>query len=117
MPASKKIVVLGMINLFALAIAALVGEVGFLLFWQPNYRIRCERWWVGSGMTQAGRKYWPDSTYRIESREFNSLFQTNRKATGRAPNRRGRRIPIVLLLWATHSPRACRSSTTRRSVP
>ena len=54
MPASKKLAVLAMINLFVLAITALVGEVGFLLFWQPNYRIRCERWWVGSGMT-AGR--------------------------------------------------------------
>jgi len=49
MPASKKIAVLAMINLFVLAIAALVGEVGFLLFWQPNYRIRCEHWWVGCG--------------------------------------------------------------------
>jgi hypothetical protein len=79
MPASKKIVVLAMINLSVLSIAVLVGEVGFSLFWQPKYRIRCERWWVGCGMTQAGRKYWPDSTYRIESGEFNTLFRTNSK--------------------------------------
>jgi hypothetical protein len=79
MSASKKLAVLAMINLSVLAITALVGEVGFLLFWQPNYRIRCERWWVGSGMTQAGRKYWPDSTYTIESREFNNRFRTNSK--------------------------------------
>ena len=73
-PARKKIAVLAMFNGIVLPLAAVVGDVGFTLFWQPNYRIRCERWWVGCGMTQAGRKYRPDSTYRIKSREFNTLF-------------------------------------------
>jgi hypothetical protein len=77
MPARKMVPVLAMINLFVLASVALVGEVGFRLFWKPNYRIRCERWLVDSGMTTAGRKYWPDSTYRIQSEEFDTWFRTN----------------------------------------
>ena len=118
MPAGKKLAVLATINLFVLAITALVGEVGFLLFWQPNYRIRCERWWVGSGMTAAGRKYWPDSTYIIESREFNNRFRTNSKGYRLRPEpARARRIPIGLLSWATLSPKACKLTTTRRFVP
>jgi hypothetical protein len=77
MSASKKIAALAVINLFVLAVAVVVAEIGFTLFWQPNYRIRCERWLVGCGMTPAGRKYWPDSTYTIESTEFHARFQTN----------------------------------------
>jgi len=77
MTARKRFTVLAMINLVFLATAAIVGEVGFRLFWHPKYQIRCDRWLVGSGMTTAGRKYWPNSTYRIESREFNVRFRTN----------------------------------------
>jgi hypothetical protein len=77
MPARKRFAVLAMINLVLLATAAVAAEVSFRLCWHPNYRLCCERWLVGSGMTTAGRKYWPNSTYRIESREFNLRFQTN----------------------------------------
>jgi hypothetical protein len=64
-------------NSILLAGIALVGEVGLRLFWHPKYSIRCESWLAGSGMTTAGRKYWPNSTYRIESLEFNVRFQSN----------------------------------------
>jgi hypothetical protein len=77
MPAGKKFAMLALLNLVLLAIAALVGEASLRLFWQPNYRIRCERWLVGAGMTTAGRKYWPNSTYTIDSREFHAVFRTN----------------------------------------
>jgi hypothetical protein len=77
MPAHKRLAVLATVNLFFLAITVLVGEVSLRLFWHPKYQIRCDRWLVGCGMTTAGRKYWPNSTYRIESREFNVRFQTN----------------------------------------
>ena len=75
----KRFTLLATINLLALATAALVGEVGLRLAWHPNYQIRCERWFFGSGMTTAGRKYLPDSTYRIDSPEFQIRFQTNAK--------------------------------------
>jgi hypothetical protein len=77
MPAGKRVTLLAIINLVIFATAALVGEVGFRVFWEPLYQIRCDRWLVGSGMTTAGRKYWPNSTYRIESREFRIGFRTN----------------------------------------
>jgi hypothetical protein len=77
MPARKRLAVLVTVNLFFLAITILVGEVSLRLFWHPKYQIRCDRWLVGCGMTTAGRKYWPNSTYRIESGEFSNQFRTN----------------------------------------
>jgi GDSL-like lipase/acylhydrolase family protein len=64
-------------NLLIFCAMALVGEVGFRLFWNPKYWIQCENWVVGCGQTSAGKKWWPDATYRIESREFRVRFRTN----------------------------------------
>jgi hypothetical protein len=75
--ARRKPVVLLFVNLALLVAVALAGEVGFRLFWSPKYILRCDRWLVGSGMTTAGRKYWPETTYRIQSGEFQVRFRTN----------------------------------------
>src|ERR687886_540389 len=77
LPLRRRVVLLTVVNIVVLTTVALLGEIGFRLFWKPKYRIGCERWWVGSGMTTAGRKYWPASTYRISSPEFSVLFRTN----------------------------------------
>jgi hypothetical protein len=66
-----------LINIVILSATALAGEVCLRLFWEPAYQIRCDRLLVGSGMTTAGRKYWPSSSYRIESQEFKVRFSTN----------------------------------------
>jgi hypothetical protein len=99
MTARQRFAVLAMINLVLLATATIVGEVGFRLFWHPNYQLHCDRWLVGSGMTTAGRKYWPNSSYRIESREFNVRFRTNsrgyRERPGPTPTGHPYRIALV----------------------
>ena len=77
LPTRTKLAVLATVNLCFLAILFLVGEVSLRLFWHPKYQICCERWLVGCGMTTAGRKYWPNSTYRIQSDEFSLPFRTN----------------------------------------
>jgi hypothetical protein len=65
------------INLVSFVAFGLVGELGCRLFWNARYWIRCENWVVGSGQTQAGRKWWPNTTYAMESSEFRVRFRTD----------------------------------------
>jgi hypothetical protein len=69
--------VLALINLAGLAALAAAGEAW--LWWSGGgtYWVRCEGWRVGSGRTGAGVKWWPETTYRIESGEFRARFRTN----------------------------------------
>src|SRR5262245_5795369 len=67
----------------------LLAEIGFRLFWNPKYWIHTGRLIVGSGQTEAGKKWWPETDYSVESSEFQTEFGTNaagyRARPGRAP--------------------------------
>jgi hypothetical protein len=64
-------------NLLALGTFVLFAEGAFRLWWSPRYWIRSSRWLTGSGQTEAGKKWWPDTTYNVEGAEFRLEFRTN----------------------------------------
>lgn len=64
-------------NLLVFTMAGLLTEVGFRLFWHPRDWVYCESWLVGSGAGRAGPKWWPNTTYRIEGREFSVRFRSD----------------------------------------
>src|SRR5262249_54752795 len=66
-----------LVNLAALGLLGVVGEVAFRLLHRPVYPIACDRWGVGSGQTEAGKRWWPETTYRVEGREFRTQFRTD----------------------------------------
>jgi hypothetical protein len=66
-----------LVNLASFTVIGLCAEAGFRMFWNPKYWIRSERWLIGSGNTEAGHKWWPETTYRMESSEFRVRFRTN----------------------------------------
>jgi hypothetical protein len=76
-PGRTRILRLVLVNLVTLTAFGLLGEVGFRLFRHKRYWIRCDRVVVGSGQTRAGKKWWPETTYLIESPEFRVRFRTN----------------------------------------
>jgi hypothetical protein len=84
LPTRRKVILLIAANIAVLATAVILGELGCRFVWKPKYRIECEQWWVGSGMTPAGPKYWPTATYRISSPEFDVRFETDARGY-RAP--------------------------------
>ena len=73
----KRVSFLLLTNLVAFSIALLLAEVAFRLFWSPRYWIHCDRWLVGSGQTEVGKKWWPDTMYSVEGAEFRLQFHTN----------------------------------------
>jgi hypothetical protein len=75
--AGKRITYLALINLTLLVACLLLAEVGFRMFWTPKYWVHTNRWVVGSGQTEAGKKWWPDTKYTVESSEFRGRFRTN----------------------------------------
>lgn len=64
-------------NLILLAAGLPVAEVAFRLFYRPRYWIHTDRLLVGSGHTEAGKKWWPDTTYRVDGSEFRTIFRTD----------------------------------------
>jgi hypothetical protein len=68
---------IALVNLILFGAVALIGEVAFRLFWRPTYWVSCDRWLVGSGQTRAGRKWWPETDYLLQSPEFRAHFRTN----------------------------------------
>src|SRR5271157_5270860 len=60
---------------------------------EPEVLHPCDQWAVGSGMTAAGRKYWPNSTYQIESSEFRVTFRTNAQGYRARPGPSGTGSP------------------------
>ena len=99
LPRWKKVGLLVLANLVVFAAIGAIGEVGCRLFWNPKYSLHCDQWVVGSGRTAAGRKYWPNSTYRIDSAEFRVTFRTDargyRAHPGPPPTGRPYRIAFV----------------------
>jgi hypothetical protein len=79
LPLGTKIRRLTLVNVFLFAASIGIGEGLTRLLWNPKYWIRCDGWLVGSGQTKAGRKWWPNTTYRIESQEFHVAFHTNER--------------------------------------
>jgi hypothetical protein len=74
---ARKVRLVLLANLVMFTMTGLLAEVGFRLFWHPTCWIRAENWLIGSGEDRAGPKWWPNSTYRMESNEFRVRFQSN----------------------------------------
>jgi hypothetical protein len=83
----------------AFTVALLLCEVSFRLFWAPRYWIHSDRWLIGSGQTEVGKKWWPDTTYSVDGSEFRLAFRTNasgyRFRPGPVPAGRPYRIAFV----------------------
>jgi hypothetical protein len=77
LPLGKRIRRLLLVNVVSLTALGLLGEVALQLLWRPKYWITAEGWGVGAGQSAAGKKWWPNATYRIEGREFRTRFRTN----------------------------------------
>jgi hypothetical protein len=87
------------LNLIIFSVAFLITETAFRWFSSPRYWIHTNQWLVGSGQTGAGKKWWPDTRYQVDSSEFHTIFQTNhagyRARPGAAPGRDVYRIAFV----------------------
>jgi hypothetical protein len=77
LPRRRRIALLVTVNLVTFTIAVFIAEAAFHLFWSPRYWIHCDRLLIGSGQTEVGKKWWPDTTYQVESSEFRVEFRTN----------------------------------------
>ena len=99
LPWRKRLVYIATVYLVVLSFCFLVAELGFRLFWSPKYWIHTSRFLVGSGQTEAGKKWWPDTRYLVESSEFRTEFCTNAKGyrtrPGPAPQANAYRIAFV----------------------
>jgi hypothetical protein len=73
----RRLACLALTNLLLFSACGLLAEIGFRLFWSPKYWVHTGRLWIGSGQTEAGKKWWPDTTYAVDSSEFHVLFRTN----------------------------------------
>jgi hypothetical protein len=73
----KRVVFMALSSLLAVLGCFLLIEVSFRLFSNQRYWIRSDRWLIGSGQTEAGKKWWPDTSYTVESVEFRLEFRTN----------------------------------------
>ncbi len=72
-------------NLIALFGTFVVVEVAFRLFARPRYWMHTERLMVGSGQTNVGRKWWPNTTYIVDGTEFRTVFRTDAMGYRAAP--------------------------------
>jgi hypothetical protein len=77
---------LALLNLAAFSLVFLLAEASFRCFSSPRYWIHTDQLLVGSGQTDAGKKWWPDTTYRVDSSEFHTVFQTNHAGYRARPN-------------------------------
>jgi len=88
-----------LLNLVTFSVAFLLAETGFRRFASPKYWIHTSQWLVGSGQTKAGKKWWPDTPYQVDSSEFHTVFQTNRAGyraiTGAPPGPNAYRVAFV----------------------
>ncbi len=76
-PRRKRVAFLLLINLMVFSASVLLAEVGFRLFWNPRYWIHSNRLLIGSGQTEVGKKWWPNTLYAVEGSEFRTEFRTN----------------------------------------
>ncbi len=73
----RKLVWIVATNLVLFAACGLVAEVALRWCWTPRYWVHAQGWRVGSGLDAAGKKWWPDTTYVLESPEFAVRFTSN----------------------------------------
>jgi hypothetical protein len=76
-PRRRRAVWLVLVNVLVFSVGFLIAEVAFRLFWNPRYWIHADRWLIGSGQTEVGKKWWPSTTYRVDGSEFRTEFRTN----------------------------------------
>jgi hypothetical protein len=77
LPWRKRLVYMSAIYVAVFSLCFVLGEIGFRLFWSPKYWIHTGGLLVGSGQTEAGKKWWPETKYLVESNEFRTEFRTN----------------------------------------
>ena len=73
----KRIASVALLNGLALSAGFLLAEIAFRWLWNPKYWIHTGSLFVGSGQTEAGKKWWPDTSYWVDSSEFRLEFRTN----------------------------------------
>jgi hypothetical protein len=73
----RRLAYLAVVYPLGFAACFLIAEVAFRLFWNPKYWVHTNRWPVCSGQTEAGKKWWPDTVYAVDSSEFRLSFRTN----------------------------------------
>jgi hypothetical protein len=97
--ARRRALYLVLLNLVGFAVAFLLTEAGFRQFSKLRYWIHTNRLLVGSGQTHAGKKWWPDTRFEVDSAEFHTVFQTNhagyRARSGASPGAHAYRIAFV----------------------
>src|SRR5262249_39655937 len=81
----KRIAYVSTIYVAVFGVCVLLAEISFRVFWNPKYWIHTERLIVGSGQTEAGKKWWPDTHYDVESKEFRTRFGKTARGYGRRP--------------------------------
>jgi hypothetical protein len=69
---------------FAISFAA--AEIAFRWLWNPKYWVHTNQLLVGSGQTEAGKKWWPDTTYLVDSSEFRLELRTNARGYRARPD-------------------------------
>ena len=77
LPRRRRIVLMVVVNLLIFTAAFFTAEVMFRFFWNPRYWIHCDRLLIGSGQTEMGKKWWPNTTYLVEGSEFRVVFRTD----------------------------------------
>ncbi len=85
LPWRRRLAYITAVYLAVFALCFLLAELGFRLFWSPKYWVHTNHWLVGSGQTEAGKKWWPDTSYVVESSEFRTEFRTNAKGYRAGP--------------------------------
>lgn len=73
----RKLAYLALANLTLLCLTAALAEVLLRWCWTPRYWVHAQTGLVGSGHDAAGKKWWPNSLYRLESPEFDVPFRTD----------------------------------------
>lgn len=73
----RRLAYLTLANLLVLGLTAALAEVLLRWCWTPRYWVHAQTGLVGSGHGPAGKKWWPNSLYRLESPEFDVPFATN----------------------------------------
>jgi hypothetical protein len=66
-----------LINLLLISTVLLLAEVSLRLFSTSKYWVHTDRWVVGAGQTKSGKKWWPNTTFMVDSSEFHQTFRTN----------------------------------------
>jgi hypothetical protein len=66
-----------LLNLIVWTTTVVIVEISLRLLATTRYWVHTNQLLVGSGQTPAGKKWWPNTKYLVDSREFNLEFRTN----------------------------------------